>query len=699
MHPDKANATQFSFAVAGNTMKVVDFIATEKISEPYNVELTLGFEDTLEFDDIIGQEGLLTIYHDRKESDRFFHGIVSKFSQTGRFGDFYMYKATLVPSMHYLKIKQNSRIFQNQSVQDIVKQIFSEANIADDTVVFNCPNSDPMEFCVQYRETDFDFVSRLLEEEGLYYIFEHTDIQHKIIFKAGDYAHAHIKGEFSIPFDINGATVENPEIVSSFTLSKQIRPGKITLDDFNFEKPTALDLTSEYEDNTDSSLEIYDYPGGYQRKFHGSKMAKVRLEQMAMFREKGEGQSTCPRFSPGYTFNLTRHQDIANFEKEYLFVRVTHIGRQPQIFAAYESGAGFSYANQFVCIPSNVVLRPEFRTPKPVVHGVQTAIVTGPSGEEIYTDKHGRVKVQFHWDREGQNNEQSSCWIRVSQNWAGAKWGSMHIPRIGQEVIVDFIEGDPDRPIITGRVYHGENVPPYPLPANKTVSTVKSNSTPGGEGSNELKFEDKKGEEEVYLHAQKDWTIGVENDKNQTVGHDETLDVGNNRTKTVKINQSETIGENKTIEVGKNHTEIIKQNKTLTVEKNHDETINENKTMSVAKNHTESIGENAEISVGKNLTQSVGKDQTEDIGDNLSVSIGKSASEQVGGSKSIDIGKNFNIHASELIDVTGDKKVVITSGGSVVTIDQSGKVMIEADKIMAKASGDIILKGANVHAN
>ncbi len=701
-----ANVTQFIFNVAGKKLKVVDFNAEEQISEPYNVDLTLAFSENINFDDVLGKEGVLTVYHEHEDLYRYFHGIIDEFIQVGKYAEFYMYKASLVPKLNLLKLKRNSRIFQNKTTEDIVKQLLQEAGIIGDKLAFNLISPcESREYCVQYRETDFDFISRLLEEEGIYYFFEHSEDKHKIIFKTNAAnGYSPIK-EPVLMFNYGGNMAAYEDFINSFTFSKQMTSGKSTLKDFNFQKPL-MPLNVEEAADENSDLELYDYPGRYSLEAPGRKFVKIRLEQAVMFKEKGYGQSNCARLCPGFYFELKDH-DVESFNQKYLIIGVSHNGDQPQVFDQYQPGTAFSYGNNFLCVPVSTVIRPALKTPKPIVHGVQTAIVTGPSGEEIYTDEHGRVKVQFHWDREGQNNEQSSCWIRVSQGWAGVQWGSMHIPRIGQEVIVDFIEGDPDRPIITGRVYHARNKPPYDLPANKTVSTIKSNSSPGGGGFNELKFEDKAGEEEVYLHGQKNWTIAIENDKNQTIGHDETLDVGNDRTKNVAKNQSETIGENKTISVGKDHNETINENKTLIVQKNHDETINENKNLTVAKNHTESIGDNADITIGKNetvsigenFTQTVGKSATEDITDDLTINIGKNATEQVGGDKNIDITKKFIIHAADKIDTTSDKEVIITSGSAVIKIKQDGKVMIEGAEIVARASGNITLRGAAINAN
>ncbi|MBW2740493.1 MAG: type VI secretion system tip protein VgrG, partial [Deltaproteobacteria bacterium] len=373
-----------------------------------------------------------------------------------------------------------------------------------------------------------------------------------------------------------------------------------------------------------------------------------------------------------------------------------------------------SYANSFTCIPFDVPYRPPRLTPKPVVEGTQTAIVVGPAGEEIYPDEHGRVKVQFHWDREGTNDENSSCWIRVSQVWAGAGWGAMHIPRIGQEVIVDFLEGDPDRPIITGRVYNGTNTPPYSLPDEKTKSTIKSDSSLGGGGSNEIRFEDKKGEEEIYLHGQKDWTIAIENDKNQTVGHDETLSVGNDKTIEIGANHTESIGANMSIRVGKNKTETVTINtaetigvaKELTIGGAYQVTVGAamNETVGGAKmeevgaykmeavggNKSETIGGSKSLSTGKGLTEKVGKSQSVEISENLD--------EKVGGKHIEQVSKEYAVNAKK-IQLMAEDQIVLKTGKAEIVMKKNGDIMIKGKKIQIKGSGDVIIKGSKIKEN
>ncbi len=427
--------------------------------------------------------------------------------------------------------------------------------------------------------------------------------------------------------------------------------------------------------------------------------------------------------------------------QEWVLLRVQHWCSQPQ---AAEEQAGPAeqsvYQNSFECAPYSVPYRPRRWTPRPVVDGPQTAIVVGPAGEEIHTDEYGRVKVQFHWDRAGQKDDKSSCWIRVSQGWGGAGYGMVIIPRIGHEVVVDFLEGDPDQPLIVGRVYNGESPPPYGLPGAKTMSSFKSNSSPGGGGSNELRFEDAAGSEEVYLHGQKDWNTVIEHDKTEkigndnteSIGHDETIDVKNNRSKTVGVDQSETIGSNKTISVGVDHDETIGANMSLSVGSNKTETIAIASTETVGAEKTLSIGAVYQVTVGAAMNETVGAakavevggSNSEKIGGDKSETIGGSRNESVAGAKQTKIGEDFTeaiggTHAETTtedysliskktiaIEAKGDS-ISIRNGKSSIVMTKAGDVTIEAKNITLKASGkinikassDITIKGKNILEN
>ncbi|MDA8137279.1 MAG: type VI secretion system tip protein TssI/VgrG [Desulfobacteraceae bacterium] len=707
-----ANAPRFIFKAGSIELLVVDFSIREKISDTFEVQLSLASEDEVKFDTVIGKTALLTL--ESSDEARYVHGIIDQFAQTGLNGRFYLYRARVVPQIKLLALEQDCRIFQQQSVPDIVKAILQESGITSDLFKFRLQGQySPREYCVQYRETDLNFISRLLEEEGIFYFFEHSQQKHLLVFGDGTVNYQPIAGQASIPFNPGAGMVAEAEAVVSFQLTKQIRSGKYTLRDFNFERPS-LNLTVDQSASEHKKLEVYDYPGDYLMPEEGERIAQVRLQQTVMYQEKAEGRGVVSRLLPGFTFKLSEH-DIPAFNQEYLLIEVFHSGAQPQVLAERAAAAGgTSYENHFVAIPSAITIRPEIALPKPIVEGVQTATVTGPAGEEIYTDQFGRVKVLFHWDRLGKKDEKSSCWIWVSQSWAGAGWGAMHIPRIGQEVIVDFIEGDPDRPIITGRVYHGGNKPPYSLPAEKTKSTVKSNSTTGGGGDNEIRFEDKKGQEEIYIHGQKDWNTVIGNNTHLTIGHNHIIEVANDEVHTISHDHTHEVRNNRSRTVGKDETVRIAGNKSEMV------VIASTETVGAAKALT--VGAGFQISVGGGMNTTVGGLKSVQVGGALLEAVGAQKSSKVAGNESMDVGKNLTVTiAGEMkhtvsdkrtdaikkdyllkaqkVTIQAEKEIEIVTGSAQLLMKKNGDIEIKGKKISIKGSGDVIVKGSNVKEN
>ena len=562
-----ANKARFLFKIEDIKLGVMDFSAREEISSPYEVDLTVTSEDEIDFDTVIGKEALLTIIG--HETDRYFHGIINQFMQVGSKGRVFIYQTTLVPSLWLLSLEQDCRIFQDETIQDIVSKILQEARITSDLFAFRLQNQyQKRKYCVQYRETDLNFISRLLEEEGIFYFFEHESDKHLLVFGDSAVNYQPIagvqnqEGKTEVLFHPPDAMVPAEESVQSFLFSREIQSGKVTLRDFNFKKPS-LDLTADDQADENQNLEIYDFPGEYIEKERGKKLSQIRLQETLMYKDKAEGQSNCSRFIPGFTFKLTKH-DREDFSQEYLLVDVLHTGSQPEVLEEQADMGGFSYSNQFFGIPSSVTLRPEIKTPKPVVEGVQTAIVSGPKGEEIHTDDYGRVKVQFHWDRKGERNEKSSCWIRVASSFAGGNYGCIFTPRIGHEVIVDFMEGDPDRPIITGSVYNANTMPPYKLPDEKTKSTLKTNSYKG-KGFNEIRFEDEKDKEEIFIHAQKNLDMRVKNDRREWIGKDRHLFVKRDKLEEVDRDGHVIIKRDEMKEIGRDHNLKVKGKESIEV--------------------------------------------------------------------------------------------------------------------------------------
>jgi type VI secretion system secreted protein VgrG len=582
---------------------------SEGISRLFSFDLSLFSEDQkISFADIIGKG--VTVSIGLPSGDlRHFNGIISSFSQVSGEGTssddttrVSQYRATLVPKFWLLTRSAELRIFQNMTVPEIVEKVLKQYDVTDFELKLQ-GSYDKREYCVQYRETHFNFISRLLEEEGIFYFFEHKADAHRLIIADSPQANAPCPGQKTASYHIQGSTPED-DTITSLEKMQSILPGKYMLSDFNFETPNNslnVNIPGKYKLGP-GDREIYDFPGGYMTKSPGDKLVRVRMEEEEAQITTVRGGGRCRSFTAGYRFTLINadRNDLNN--KEFILTAIAHT-----ISHSVQEGGAFHYGNRFSCIPADVPFRPPRITPKPVVQGSQTAIVVGPSGEEIYTDKYGRVKVQFHWDREGKRDENSSCWIRVGQLWAGLNWGAMYIPRIGQEVIVDFLEGDPDDPIITGRVYNAHQTPPYELPGNATQSGVKSRSSKGGSADNynEIRFEDKKGSEQIQVHA--------ERNMDTTIEADETRDVGGNRKVHVKGHFTENIdsGETRKVDAGFEETinggakQTINGGETRLVNGGLGETINGGEKRTIAGGVTESITGGETRTVTGGLTETI----------------------------------------------------------------------------------------------
>jgi type VI secretion system secreted protein VgrG len=638
----------------------------EAISAPFKLDLDLVSQDEVVLENVLEKECFLTIHG--ASADRHVHGIISSFERVTEGNRHIIYKATVVPRLWFLGLRTDNRIFQNKNIKEILTSVLEAAQIKSDQIEFRLEGQyESREYCVQFRETDLAFISRLIQHEGIFYFFEHTNKSHKIIFADGRSAYQPIDGASTLMFNKIGL-LSSDEAVLSFSSRKKVKSGKVTLNDFNPDQPSTP-MDSHQEGNAGKNHEVYDYPGSYENTDTGKRLAKVRLEEKMVMREFGQGATNSPNFMPGRTFVLKSHPN-SSFNKKYLLLASTQTGTQPQVVNADEGADTFSV--HFSVIPADTTYRPERTTSKPMIYGPQTAIVVGPAGEEIYTDDQGRVKVQFHWDRQGKKDEKSSCWIRVSQPHAGAGFGAVSLPRIGEEVIVSFLDGDPDRPIITGRVYNGANPAPHGLPDNKTKSSVKTNSTPGGGGYNELSFEDKKGEEEVFLHGQKDMTIAIENDKNQTIGKNETLAVGENK--------SESVGGHKNETVAKTSNESILLSKTLNVGAGYAinvggalvENVVGAKNTAVGGAHADEVGLSRATVVGKNSSTNIGKDESVAVAENSKKKVGKKYQINAGDEFELTVGSaSIKLNKSGKIEITG-VDITIKSGGGTVSIDAGG---------------------------
>jgi type VI secretion system secreted protein VgrG len=534
--------------------------------------------------DVLGTD--MTVSLDLPEGGkRHFHGIVTRFAYQGWRDGKPSYLATLHPALWLLTRATNCRIFQAKPVLDIVKAVtgaYGGAIELDESLLSSVPAA--REYCVQYRESDFNFVCRLLEEEGIYFYFRHADGKHTMVLADGYGAHDTASGYETILFR-DEETARDPlhEAVTRLNPGGEIAPSVMTLNDFDFEKASSstsggllvkADVPAPF---AQQSYEHYDYPGRYHVAAAGNGYARARMEALHGQGERIDASANARGLTTGALFTLAEHpRDDQNrpFLVTSAETEITGID-----YSSGGSDGGLDFRCTFQAIGKEHSYRPPATARKPFVQGPQTAMVVGKAGEEIWTDKYGRIKVQFHWDRLGKTDETSSCWVRVQQGWAGKGWGMMFVPRIGMEVVVAFLEGDPDRPLVTGCVYNGDAMPPYALPDEQTKSTIKSNTSKGGNGFNEIRFEDKKDSEEIFVQAEKDFNRVVKNNDTLKVGfekkdkgdqtiqiaNDQSLDVGNDRKVHVKNDQTVAIDNNLATTVKNDETRKVDNNQNIKV--------------------------------------------------------------------------------------------------------------------------------------
>jgi type VI secretion system secreted protein VgrG len=674
--------------LGGDTLVIEKLAGLEHVSRPFELKLDLLSEDAAIDPTKLLRKPVGVTVQLEGGGERYFHGWVRRFVQGARDEDQLVdYHAEVVPWFWFLSTTSNCRIFQQMSVPDIVKKVFGDRSMTDYKLSLSGSYA-PREYCVQYRESDMDFVSRLLEEEGIFYYFEHAESKHTMVI--ADSPSAIKSGPLAkMSAASSGPGTYGQEYIVGFELGSAFFSGSVGLDDYNMETPSLnllqkINTTVKGVDN--SAFKLFDYPGKYAKVNEGERVARLRME------EQEASSATVTGAAMGAAMACGTKVEVADFyrrdaNKPYLVTSVQHTGTNAS-FRTATAGAAYLFTQSFEGIPAAVVFRPPRITPKAIVRGAQTAVVVGPAGDEIYVDKYGRVKVQFFWDQEGKKNENSSCFIRVSSAWAGKQWGFIQIPRIGQEVIVDFLEGDPDRPIIVGRVYNAEQMPPYTLPDNMTQSGGKSRSSKGGSAAdfNEFRFEDKKGAELVTLHAQKDSSIEVEHDETHWIGNDRTKNVDHDETVHVKNNRTETVDNNETITIHGGRTEVVDKDESIAIHQNRTETVDKDESLTVSGNRTRTVSKDETVSIGQAWSQSVGKDATVDISGKYSVSINKDRSVTVSGGDSLSINEALSAKAGTSITIEANSGITLKCGQSQIKIDQSG---VQITGLQVKVEGEM----------
>jgi type VI secretion system secreted protein VgrG len=586
-------------ALADDVLLFRSMECSEALGRMYTYRLDLlSTKGDIKIADVLGTS--MTVVLDLPEGgERYFNGIVTRFAYRGWRDGKASYEAMLHPALWLLTRSSNCRIFQEQSAIDIVKAVCGDAAygglIALDAGSLSATPA-ARTYCVQYRESDFNFVCRLLEEEGIYFYFTHQDGAHTMVLADSYGAHAAAAGYATVQFR-DEETHRNPleEAVTHFAPGGEIQSSVVALNDFDFEKASSSTTGGLLAKATiaaafgQPSYEQYDYPGRYTTSSAGGAFARARMEALHGQCEQVEAFGNARGLSTGALFTLSEHpRDDQN--REFLITAA-----DTEIAGVGYGTEGKNSSTEFRCAFRAVGKEHSYRAPpiarKPVVQGPQTAMVVGKAGEEIWTDKYGRVKVQFHWERDGKADETSSCWVRVQQGWAGKSWGTMFIPRIGMEVVVSFLEGDPDQPLITGCVYNGDNMPPYALPGEQTKSTIKSNTSKGGGGFNEIRFEDKKDSEEIFIQAEKDFNRVVKNNDTLKVGF-EKADAGD---QTIQIKND------RSLDVGHDHKEHVTNDHTLTVDNNQSITVTKDRTLDVSGNQTTTIAGDQKVTVSKTI--------------------------------------------------------------------------------------------------
>ena len=628
----------------------------EGISRLYSFRVDFASSRELAPETVIGRQASITFPYGKEK--KFIHGTVRRFVAMGALADGYgQFSIDIAPWTWWLKRRANSRIFQNKTVPDIVEEVLGQAGEPRDASGYSYDVSTnrqfkPRAYCVQYRETDFDFISRLMEEEGLFYYFVHDDSGLHLRVRDSNTAFNSLNDAIEFHPLAAGADPQGYTI-SSCSRERNFRSAKYSVASSHYQKPRenfAAEAPTAVQADADERFELFDYPGEYAKGFaggspasdqsgvthvfdEGGHMAEIRMQEEDVHHDRMYAESNHPGIRAGHSFVLGRHPHTSpdDWNVEYTIVAARHSATLPG--PRSEAGQPASYANTFTAIPNSIAYRPARVTRRPSIRGPETALVVGPAGSDIYTDRYGRLRVKFYWDRSSQQDEDRTCWARVAQVWAGKQWGAIFIPRIGQEVLVDFLEGDPDQPIVIGSVYNGEQQPPYTLPDNQTRSGIKTRSSVNGSASNynELRFEDKLGEEELFAHAERNLATEVEKDESRTVGNDRTTS--------------------------------IQHNDSLTVQNNRSATINGTDSMTVARTR--------------------------------SLSVGQSRSAEIGTSDSLTVGESISMTAGEGVTVTGGENITITAGGG-VTIVAGATLEIVASSALTITAPAVSIEAAAV---
>ncbi|KVT57076.1 type VI secretion system tip protein VgrG [Burkholderia ubonensis] len=679
----------------------------------------LADSHSLSLKDMLGKPVTVRI-EQQDRSTRYLNGIVARATLAGRRAErHYGYELIVRPWLWLATRRSDCRIFQNRTVPAIVQEVLApygfpiESKLTETYV--------PRQYCVQYNETDTAFVSRLMEFEGIYFYFRHAADTHTLVLCDAMSSHTALPGYETIPYIARERTaIADEEHIDGWLPAQEVSVGKHQTIDYDYTKPRA-DLSTQKVDprgHDHDGFASFEWPGGYRDDAPGAHYSRVRLEEQQAEHERASADTDVRGAAPGYFFTLA-HCPRADQNREYLIVRCQY-RFQENAYASDQGAEAVVHRTMMLAQPSSLPYRSPRETPRPRTNGPQTATVVGPPGEEIWTDQYGRVKLQFRWDRYGQSNQDSSCWVRVSSPWAGGGFGGVQIPRVGDEVVVDFLNGDPDEPIVTGRVYNGEKMPPWGLPESATQSGLLSRSSPGGttEHANAFRFEDKKGAEQLWMHAERNFDAETEADHSLSIGHDHKHTVGNDETMQVKINRRRSVGQDETVNIGRHRVAQIKGNETHGVEGDRTRTVGKKETVTIVSdreatiggNHTESvthaktetIGEGKTLNVGQ-MYQTTSQDMktlvasahTEEIGTRTST-IAKALTLTVGGEHTVNVGANHTTNVQHQVTVNAGDQLSLVCGKSSILMKSDGTITIQGVNVASTGTNTHSVSGKTV---
>tara|TARA_R110001592_G_scaffold145353_4_gene368953 strand:- start:1271 stop:3400 length:2130 start_codon:yes stop_codon:yes gene_type:complete len=680
----------------------------EELGRIFQYELELCSENTdIPFDDIIGQNVSIRMNYDDSDA-RFINGVISRFSRTQEVEDLTYYQATIVPSLWFLTRTADCRIYQNMDAVAIIKDVLKDQGITDVEFKLGSTTFPTREFCVMYRESYFDFISRLMEQEGIYYYFSHEDGKHTLILVNASSLHAAQAGFEEMAYNPRDPGSIDQNSIYYWVEMGQFDGTKFYYSDYNLETPKNM-MPGEGEVprgyTVPDSIERYDYPGLYTAEGDANTYAKYRAEEYQVDYKTFKAECIIRGAACGALYAMTGYP-LGSQNTDYIITSTTiNVVGDDYTASPVQDQKLDPFKCYFTAIRKTEQFRSQRTTPWPVVKGPQTAVVVGPSGDEIHTDEYGRIRVQFHWDRYGNSDQDSSCFIRLAQNWAGKSWGAVILPRIGQEVVVEFLEGNPDRPIIVGSLYNADNKPPYALPDNQTMMVMKSNSSVGGGGFNEVRFQDKKDEEQIFVHGQKNFDKRILNDSFEWVGNDHHLQVINDRKEKVDNDKHETVGRDHVEKIERDHNLVIKGKEAISITDSHSHTVEGDVIQVYKANHSEEVtadyylkADNIVIEAGTNVTIKVGDSYI--AIESSGITIGTTGdiefladgniTGEAGGDIALTADGNIEFAATGTGDFTGD-------GG--ITIESSASVEVSGADATVSGDASLTLKGGSVSIN